>query len=124
MEAEASTAPALAPVTTLLANLQVACANSGWPQAGQLPRMQAATGDCMRVARLEHPPEQKAGVHCATPAADPEATVHLLLPDEKPAMSMRNIDVELLLCTEASSMMPNGAVFSFLPCTQLARFLE
>ena len=56
----------------------------------------------MGVVGLEHPPEQKASVHCATPAADPEATVHPLLPDEKPAINMRNIDVGLLLSTEAS----------------------
>ena len=102
LEAGVSTAPAPAPETTLLANLQAASANSGWPQAGQPPRMQAATGGCMGVVGLEHPPEQKASVHCATPAADPEATVHPLLPDEKPAINMRNIDVGLLLSTEAS----------------------
>ena len=49
--------------------------------------MQDAIGGCMGFAGAEPPPEQKAGVHCAAPAADLEAIVHSLLPDKTPAMT-------------------------------------
>ena len=105
LEGGASTAPALAPMITLLADPQAASADSGWPRAGQLPHMQVATGDCVGVVGVEHPPEQKAIVRCATPAADLGATVHSLLPDAKPAMSVSKIDTTLLLGTAEASIM-------------------
>lgn len=86
-EAGASTAPAFALVTTPLANLRAASAGTGWPQAGQPPHMQVAIGGCVGA---EHPPEQKACVHCAAPAADLEAIVHSLMPDKMPAMTQHS----------------------------------
>lgn len=83
-EAGARTAPAFALATTPLANLQAASAGTGGPQAGQPPHMQVAIGGCMGA---EHPPEQKAGVHCAAPATDLAAIVHSLPPDKRPAMT-------------------------------------
>ena len=86
-ETGARAAPAFALVTTPLANLRAASAGTGWPQARQPPHMQVAIGGCLGA---EHPPEQKAGVHCAAPAADLEAIAHSLLPDKKPAMTQHN----------------------------------
>ena len=62
----------------------------------------------MGVVGVEHPPEQQASVRCATPAADLGATVHSLLPDGKPAMSVSKVDTTLLVGMEASIMTLQG----------------
>ena len=62
--------------------------------------MQVATGGCLGVVGVEYPAEQKASVHCATAAADLEATVHSLLPDEKPATSTHKVGIGLFLGTD------------------------
>ena len=66
----------------------------------------------MGVAGIQHLPEQKASVHCATPAADLEVTLQSLQPDGKPAKSTSKNDAGLLLSTEASITTPNIMDFS------------
>lgn len=67
----------------------------------------------MGVAGIQHLPEQKASVHCATPAADLEVTLQSLQPDGKPAKSTSKNDAGLLLSTEASITTPN--IMDFFP---------